>query len=50
MDVENETEHGVKEILYPGQGMNFRYKQNLKKDIVVPKNILEDLKKLNAIK
>ena len=41
---------GVKEILYPGQGMNFRYKQNLKKDIVVPKNILEDLKKLNAIK
>ena len=41
---------GVKEILYPGQRMNSRYKQNLKKDIVVPKNILEDLKKLNAIK
>ena len=39
---------GVKEILYPGQGMNSRYKQNLKKDIVVPKNILEDLKELNA--
>ena len=36
---------GVKEIQYPGQGMNSRYKKNLKKDIVVPKNILEDLKK-----
>ena len=41
---------GVKEIQYPGQGMSSRYKQNLKKDIVVPKNILEDLKKLNVIK
>jgi len=30
--------------------MSSRYKQNLKKDIVVPKNILEDLKKLNVIK
>ena len=41
---------GVKEIQYPGQGMSSRYKKNLKKDIVVPKNILEDLKKLNVIK
>jgi len=41
---------GVKEIQYPGQGINSRYKKNLKKDIVVPKNILEDLKKLNVIK
>ena len=41
---------GVKEILYPGQAKNYRYKRNLKKDIVIPKNILEDLKKLNAIK
>ena len=41
---------GVKEILYPGQGMNSRYKRNLKKSIVIQKNILEDMKKLNAIK
>ena len=41
---------GVKEILYPGQGISSRYKRNLKKGIVIPKNILEDLKKLNAIK
>ena len=41
---------GVKEILYPGQAKSYRYKRNLKKDIVVPKNILEDLKKLNVIK
>ena len=41
---------GVNEILYPGQGLSSRYKKNLKKDIVVPKNILEDLKKLNVIK
>jgi len=41
---------GVKEILYPGQGTNIRYKQNLKKGIVIPKNILGDLKKINAIK
>ncbi len=41
---------GAKEILYPGQGMNSRYKKNLKKGIVIQKNILEDIKKLNAIK
>ena len=41
---------GVKEILYPGQGMNYRYKRNLKKGIVIQKNILEDIKKLNVIK
>ena len=41
---------GVKEILYPGQGMNSRYKKNLKKGIVIQKNILEDIKKLNVIK
>ena len=40
----------MKEILYPGQGMNSRYKRNLKKGIVIPKYILEDLKKLNAVK
>jgi len=42
--------NGVKEILYPGQGINFRYKRNLKKGIAIPKNILEDIKKLNVIK
>tara|TARA_B100000965_G_C19489608_1_gene712391 strand:- start:691 stop:1140 length:450 start_codon:yes stop_codon:yes gene_type:complete len=41
---------GVKEILYPGQGMSIRYKKNLKKGIVIQKNILEEIKKLNAIK
>ena len=41
---------GVKEILYPGQGINYRHKRNLKKGIVLSKNILEDINKLNAIK
>ena len=41
---------GVKEIMYPGQGIRSRYKKNIKKGIVIPKNILEDLNKLNAIK
>ena len=39
---------GVKEILYPGQNKSRRYKINLKKVIKIPKNILEDLKKLDA--
>ena len=34
---------GVKEILYPGQGIYSRYKRNIKKGIVIPKNILEDI-------
>ncbi len=41
---------GVKEILYPGEGTNARYKKNIKKGIVIQKNILEDIIKLNAIK
>ncbi len=41
---------GIKEILYPGQSKFSRYKSNIKKSILIPKNILEDLKKLNAIK
>ena len=40
----------MKKILYPGQNKLERYKKNLKKAITIPKNILEDLKKLNAIK
>ena len=39
---------GVKEILYPGQSKQKRYKKNLNKKINIPKNITEDLKKLNA--
>ena len=39
---------GVKEILYPGQNKQKRYKKNLNKKINVPANIAEDLKKLNA--
>ena len=39
---------GVKEILYPGQSKQRRYKKNLNKEINIPKNIAEDLKKLNA--
>ena len=41
---------GTKEIFYPGQNKFKRYKTNLKKGIEIPKNILEDIKKLNAIK
>ena len=39
---------GVKEILYPGQRKFSRYKKNLRKEIDIPLNIAEDLKKLNA--
>ena len=38
---------GVKEILYPGQSKFQRYKNNIKKEIKITKNILEDLKKLS---
>ena len=38
----------VKEILYPGQRKQRRYKKNLNKEINIPANIAEDLKKLNA--
>ena len=37
---------GVKEILYPGQNKYNRYKDNLKKEIKITKNILEDLNSL----
>ena len=39
---------GVKEILYPGQNKYKKYKKNYKKNILIPKNILEDLKKLQS--
>jgi len=38
---------GIKEILYPGQNKYNKYKKNLKKEIIITKNIIEDLKKLN---
>ena len=37
---------GVKEILFPGQNKYKKYKSNLKKNIYMPKKIIEDLKKL----
>jgi len=39
---------GVKEILFPGQNKFKRYKKNIKKEINIPANIVQDLKKLNA--
>ena len=39
---------GVKEILYPGQNKYQKYKINLKNEIKIPKNILEDLKTLSS--
>ena len=41
---------GTKEIFYPGQNKFKRYKTNLQKGIAIPKNILEDIKKLNVIR
>jgi L-2-hydroxycarboxylate dehydrogenase (NAD+) len=37
---------GIKEILYPGQNKYNRYKNNLKKEIKITKNVLEDLNSL----
>jgi len=39
---------GVKEILYPGQSKYNRYKDNLKKEIKITKNVLEDLNSLTG--
>ena len=39
---------GIKEILYPGQSKQRRYKNNLKKEIKITSNIADDLKKLDA--
>ena len=39
---------GIKEILYPGQSKQRRYKINLKKEIKITSNIADDLKKLDA--
>ena len=37
---------GVKEILYPGQNKYQRYKNNLKKEIKIPKNVFIEIKSL----
>ena len=37
---------GVKEIMYPGQNKFYRYKKNLKKEILIPNNIKKDLETL----
>ena len=42
--------HGIKKILYPGERKYANYKRNLKKSIEIPKNILKEINKLNAIK
>jgi len=39
---------GTKKILYPGENKYNRYRSNLKKKIKIPKNIMEDLKKLSS--
>ena len=39
---------GIKEILYPGQSKQRRYKNNLEKEIKITSNIAKDLKKLDA--
>ena len=41
---------GVKDILYPGQNKYKRYRTNLKKGIVIHKNILKEIEKLNAVR
>ena len=40
----------IKQILYPGERKYANYRKNIKKSIVIPKNILEEIKELNAIK
>ena len=40
----------IKQILYPGEKKYANYKKNSKKGIEIPKNILEEINKLNAIK
>ena len=35
--------------MYPGQNKYVRYKKNLKKNIKIPKNILIEINKLNAV-
>ncbi len=40
---------GIKEILYPGENKYAKHKKNLKSSIEIPKNILKEINKLNAV-
>ena len=40
---------GVKKILYPGQNKFYRYKQNLKKNIIISRTTMSDIKILKKI-
>jgi len=40
---------GVKKILYPGQNKFYRYKQNLKKNIIISRTTMSDIKILKNI-
>ena len=40
---------GVKKILYPGQNKFYRYKQNLKKNIIISRTTMNDIKILKKI-
>ena len=40
---------GFKDIFYPGERKNKRYKKNLNKDIFVPAVILDEMENLNAV-
>ena len=40
----------IKHILYPGEKKYSNYQKNLKRGIEIPKNILEEINKLNVIK
>ena len=40
----------IKQIFYPGEKKYANYKRNLKRGIEIPKNILKEINKLNAIK
>ena len=42
--------NNIKNIYYPGENKYKNYKKNFKKGIVIPKNILKEINKLNAIK
>ena len=37
---------GVKKILYPGENKFFRYRKNIKKNIIINQRIKDDIKEL----
>ena len=42
--------NSIKQILYTGEKKYANYKENLKKGIEIPKSILKEINKLDAIK